>query len=334
MNEMNNNHDWPAEYKPRQGLAAHLLLYGKGITMGMGDSVPGVSGGTIAVITHIYDELVHSIKSVDLTALKLILRGSFKQAWMHINGNFLLVLGVGIVSGLLVSANTVLYLLEHHFPVLMGFFIGLVLASCVILGRQLQWRQLHNWLSVIAGALLVTGIAQLPVLQVQPSPAYLFMAGAIAICAMLLPGLSGAFILILLGAYEVALRALIELQWLNIAVFVAGCGIGLLCFSRLLDWLLHNYHQTSYGFIFGLLSGSLLVLWPWQRAVEFYLNSDGQREVLRTGNVLPTRYYELTGNDPTLLFTAIALLCGFALVLGLERLSRTYERRHNLADRV
>ena len=294
----------------RRSLAGWLLLFGKGVVMGMGDSVPGVSGGTIAVITRIYGELIHSIKSVDAAALGFLRRGSLGAAWGHVNGGFLSVLAVGLLSGLLVSAHTVLYLLEHHFQILMGFFIGLVLASSWILGRPLAWGRLRHWLVAAAGALLVAGIGQLPPLTVQPAAdalflLYLFGAGAVAISAMLLPGLSGAFILILLGAYETALRALTELQWLNIIVFAAGCGSGLLCFSRVLDWLLRTHRQLSYCFIVGLLLGSVAVLWPWQE-----------------------RYQVQTGDDPQLLLTAAALLGGLGLVFLLDRLSSA----RNLAD--
>ncbi len=312
------------EFATRSKPGSWVLLYVKGVCMGLGDSVPGVSGGTIAVITRIYDEFIDSIKSVDLGALRKLISGDVKGAWSHINGNFLALLALGILSGLLVSANTVLYLLDNQFQALMGFFIGLVLASCWLLRTEVTWQAsaqgARNLYAMLAGIFVTVGVGMLPAASAEPGLAYLFLCGAIAICAMLLPGLSGAFILILLGAYEYALTALTSFDLVVILVFMSGCVVGLMLFSRLLSWLLHHYHQLSYSFIIGLLLGSLSVLWPWQRVVSYFEHSDGTREALQTANILPAQFYQATGQDAKTGLTVVCLVAGLLLVILLQKL--------------
>lgn len=297
-----------------------LLLAGKGMAMGLGDSVPGVSGGTIAVITGIYDTLIYSIRSIDLRALGLARRLRLAEAWAHINGSFLLLLAMGVLAGLVISASTVLFLLDNYFEVLMAFFIGLVLASTWILRREFRWRHPANLALLVLGLMFTAAFSFLEPMSGAESLVYFFFCGAIAICAMILPGLSGAFILLLLGAYEPVLTALINIDLAVIAVFATGCAVGLLSFSRLLAWLLSHYHELCYGFISGMLLGSLLVLWPWQMITESYVDSDGELHALRTVNLLPGNYAELSGNEPMLALAVLAAILGFALVIGLERL--------------
>ena len=248
-----------------------LMLFLKGVAMGLGDSVPGISGGTIAVITKIYDQLVYSISAVDLRACGLFFGGQFKAFWQHINGTFLLILALGILSGLLISANTVLFLLENYFAPLMAFFIGMVLASSALLRHEFSLRVWQNVLALFLGLLLTMAIGFITPRSADLSLLYVFFSGAIAISAMILPGLSGAFVLLLLGVYEFILTALLGFDWPYILVFVLGCAVGLLAFSRVLSWLLREYHQLSYGFITGMLLGSVSALWPWQQAGTYDL---------------------------------------------------------------
>ncbi len=247
-----------------------FMLFLKGVAMGLGDSVPGISGGTIAVITKIYDQLVFSIRAVDLRACALLFTGQFKTFWQHINGTFLLILALGILSGLLISANTVLFLLENYFAPLMAFFIGMVLASTALLRHEFSLGAWQNILALILGFLLATSIGFITPHSAELSLIYVFFSGAIAISAMILPGLSGAFILLLLGVYEFILGALLGFDLPYILVFILGCAAGLLAFSRVLSWMLCDHHQLSYGFITGMLLGSVSALWPWQEADEGY----------------------------------------------------------------
>ena len=243
-----------------------VMLFLKGVGMGLGDSVPGISGGTIAVITKIYDQLVFSIRAVDLRACGLFFTGQFKAFWQHINGTFLLILALGILCGLLVSANTVLSLLENYFVPLMAFFIGMVLASSALLRNEFSLGSWQNILALFLGLLLAMSIGFITPRSAELSLIYVFFSGAIAISAMILPGLSGAFILLLLGVYEFILGALLGFDLPYILAFMLGCVVGLLAFSRVLSWLLRAHYELSYGFITGMLLGSISALWPWQQA--------------------------------------------------------------------
>ena len=260
-NSSTQTHKTTGSIQTRRG---QLKLFLKGVAMGLGDSVPGISGGTIAVITKIYDQLVFSIRAADLRACGLFFTGQFKAFWEYINGTFLLVLALGILSGLLISANTVLFLLENYFVPLMAFFIGMVLASSALLRNEFSLGAWQNILALVLGLLLAVSIGFISPRSAELSLIYVFFSGAIAISAMILPGLSGAFILLLLGVYEFILGALLGFDLPYIVVFMLGCGVGLLAFSRVLSWLLRDHHQLSYGFITGMLLGSVSALWPWQ----------------------------------------------------------------------
>lgn len=299
--------------------AANLLLFCKGVAMGMGDAVPGISGGTIAVISNIYDKLIYSIRAIDIEAARQLLNGRFREFWTHINGYFLLILALGMLTGLLLSANTVLYLLDTQFESLMAFFIGLVLASAVLLLSQFRLRSGSNIFVFLLGMLAIFAIGTIEPGNSELSYFTVFLSGALAICAMILPGLSGAFILILLGVYDFMLSALMAFNYPYILAFTLGCIVGLLAFSRLLSWLLQHYHQLCYGFITGLLLGSISVLWPWQQAVTFHTDSAGQLHALQTVKLWPSNYSALTGDDPMLLATMLSLLAGLLLVTILHK---------------
>ena len=289
--------------------------------MGLGDSVPGVSGATIAVITNIYERFILAIGSIDSTALKLIAAKEILKAWRHIDGNFLSIVGLGALTGLILSANTVLYLLVNFSVPLMAFFIGLVLASLWILKSEYQVGNPRNWLAIFAGAALAFMIGNLEPRVAETSLLYVFFCGAIGISAMILPGLSGAFILLLLGIYEYILNALVGVELLIILVFASGCVVGILLFSRALAWLLKNHHELSFALISGLLAGSVNVLWPWQQAVSFYTDNSGMQQPLHTVNVWPLNYTELTGNSAWLAQSLATFLCGIGIVLVLQFVS-------------
>ncbi len=303
-----------------RGWRSALLVWLKGLAMGLGDSVPGISGGTIAVITNIYERLIYAIRAVDLEALKLAGGGEFAAAWRHIQGNFLALLALGIVSGLLLSANTVLFLLDNYFEALMAFFIGLVIASTYLLREHFSFQGWRAWLLLSCGLLLTASVGLLDARQSEAGLTYLFVSGALGICAMILPGLSGAFILLLLGVYETVLRALLTLDLAIITVFVAGCATGLLLFSRLLAWLLRQFHDLAYSFIMGMLLGSIGLLWPWQQVLSETVDSSGEVQALKTAPVWPLNYTEVTGQDPALGLCLASLLLGLVVVLLLHRL--------------
>ncbi len=291
---------------------ARLLLVLKGALIGLSDSVPGVSGGTIALLTGVYARLLAAISSADIKALRLLTRGDLAGFWLRIDGSFLACIALGMLAGLLLSANTVLYALEVYPIPLAGFFMGLVLGAIFLLHGQFRLRGLLGPALFAAGAALVAGLLWLEPGQTATSNGELLLAGAIAICGMLLPGLSGAFLLILLGVYERMLEALVGFEWVPIFFFVMGCALGLALFSRFLTWLLRRFAEQTITFIGGLLLGSLMVIWPWRL--------DDQAQPL-----LPWDYAVLTGAEPQQGWASLALVAGFLLVVAIERLFRSRE---------
>ena len=241
-----------------------LMLFLKGMAMGAADTVPGISGGTIAFITNIYEELIFSIQACNLNALKILFKEGIEAAWKKINGNFLLTLLIGIISSAILFANIVGFLLKNYEGYVMSFFVGLILASSLYI-----WKQIHatGWLSYLlflGGVLLAVLLNFIPQGQSQESVFYIFFSGAIAICAMILPGISGAFILLLLGAYETILEAVRTINITILLAFVAGCIAGLISFSNFLAYMLSHWRQQTLTFLLGVLLGSLYTIWPSQ----------------------------------------------------------------------
>jgi putative membrane protein len=290
-----------------------LLLFLKGMAMGAADSVPGVSGGTIALIANIYDELLGSIRSINLTALRLLFTAGPLAAFKAINGRFLLTLGLGVLGALLLSANLVLWLLEHAFTYIMCFFNGLILASVLYVAGQVPRWTAGRLLWLLLGLLFGIGLALLPPLSGFDSLLFYFFCGALAICAMILPGISGSFVLLLLGAYEPVLTALTAFDWSVIVVFAAGCGCGLLSFSHVLHWLLQQHRAPTLAGLLGILAGSLYSIWPWRREA---VDAAGQLQL----EYLPLQAADAVSGEPvSLLLAGLLVIAGFLLVWGLER---------------
>jgi len=285
-----------------------LLLFFKGMAMGAADSVPGVSGGTIAFITNIYEELIHSIRLCDWQALKKLFQQGPRAAWQHINGNFLFTLGLGIVLSVLLFANIVGFLLANYSHYILSFFVGLILASSWHIGGQInEWHAKQLGL-LAAGILLSVAITLLPQAEGSISLLYLFFCATLAICAMILPGISGAFILVLLGAYETVLSAVRigSFDFVIIAVVLAGLVTGLLSFSRLLNYLFEQYRQQTLIFLLGILLGSIYTIWPWRSGSQ--LSSQTATEVV-------------PGLEVNIISGIIFIIIGFVLVYGLEQLN-------------
>ncbi len=283
--------------------------------MGVSDSVPGVSGGTIAVVANVYDRLIYAIRSLDGEALGLLLRGRLLACWRHVDGVFLLLLGLGMASGLLLSANLILILIENFPEPLRAFFIGLIAAAVWLLRREVEFPRRRSMPLALGGATLVLAISTGNSVGGEPAAAYLFLCGMIAISAMLLPGLSGAFILLLLGAYEYMLGALASLDLPPLLIFLSGCVLGVLLMSRLVAWLLRTRHSQTYAFICGLLAGSIPALWPWQTVSQ----PEEPGNFIANDVVWPGAYAELTGRDPMLLFCLLALAVGLSLTFLARR---------------
>lgn len=300
----------------------YIVLALKGCAMGMADVVPGVSGGTIAFISGIYEELLDSIRSVNTTALKLLLKLRLGEFWRHVNGSFLLPVLLGIAIAIFSLARLMTYLLTYYPIAIWSFFFGLIIASAMIVARQIgHW----NWRTVLAFAVGAVAAWWITVATPAETPNdwwFVMLSGAIAICAMILPGISGAFILLLLGKYQYIMQAVGDFNIPVIAVFVIGAVAGIISFSHLLSWLLKHLHDITVAVLMGFMVGSLNKVWPWKETVETYLDSHGVAQPLVQHNVAPGAFEQLTG-QPSLLVQAI-LLCvvGFLAIYGIELLAR------------
>jgi putative membrane protein len=289
------------------------------MAMGAADIVPGVSGGTVAFITGIYPTLLHSLRSIDIHALRMLLRGELQNAWQHINGNFLVVLLLGILTSVFSLARLISWLLQHYPEPLWAFFFGLIFASALLLLRQVpRWRR-QEGVVLLLGAAAALAVALAPRSGFIEGDLGVFLAGFIAVCAMILPGISGSFILLLLGMYSSVLAALKGFDILFLMTFAVGAACGLLSFSRLLDWLLTTYRNLTVALLTGFLFGSLAVVWPWKRVLEWTVGSHGQLKPVQQLPVLPREYLARTGEDPLLLACVVLALAGFLGVWLIDR---------------
>ena len=297
----------------------YLSIFLKGVGMGAADVVPGVSGGTIAFITGIYEELLESIRSVNIHAVKLLFKEGPASCWKYINGNFLITLICGIALSFLSLAHLITWLLEAYPLMVWSFFFGLVVASGIHIAREIRYDSFLSVLMIFIGVAVAYVITSSRPAVIDPNYFKVFAAGAIAICAMILPGISGSFILVLLGLYGFILESVKSFDIEVIAFFLAGCLTGLLSFVHVLSWLLKHYRSVTIALLTGFLLGSLNALWPWKRVVEYYQSSKGLKPLLQE-NILPAQYTELTGQAAMLGPCIVLAVVGVGLVLGLERL--------------
>ena len=299
----------------------NLMLFLKGLAMGGADVVPGVSGGTIAFISGIYEELLTSIKAVNLPNLKLLLKGQFKEFWRAINGNFLLVLFSGILISIKSLAAVLIHLKETYPIQLWSFFWGLIMISSVVVLRQItNWR----WtviISGIIGIILAVVVTSLTPAHTSGSSFMIVLSGVLGISAMILPGISGAFILLILGKYEFILTALSELNLAVIGLFLLGCVIGLVSFVRIISWLLDKYHNMAVALLAGFMMGSLNKLWPWKETLEFRLDRHGNQVPFVDINVMPNKYFEVTGEDPVVIQAILFMAIGFFIIVIIEKIA-------------
>jgi putative membrane protein len=304
-----------------------LFLFLRGVAMGAVDLVPGVSAGTIAFITGIYVELVTSIKSFNGEAIRIFRANGVAATWEYLNGSFLVTLIAGILVSLFSLAGVMKFFLTSYPLPLWSFFTGLIVASVIFLLRQYPPNRPYSFALLCLGLLLSYGISIAPAVMVEGNYITMFFAGSIALCAMILPGISGSFILVLLGLYPVFIDALVDVQLDLLAVFAMGGVIGLMLFSRLLSWLLDHYLNGVIATMCGFLVGSLSVIWPWKQVTETMLSQSGKTMVLASENILPYNYQSLVGQDPQTTACLLALLGGLSIVFGVEYLSDKYRDR-------
>lgn len=306
----------------KRTLKDYSLISLKGIAMGAADVVPGVSGGTIAFITGIYEELLGAVKAVNLPNLKLLLKGNFKLFWGAVNGNFLLSLFAGIAVSFLTLAKLVTYLLDNHSVLVWSFFFGLVVASAIYVMKDVEDWNLIKVISLLVGVAVAYAITTIAPAEPNTHYWFIFISGAIAICAMILPGVSGSFILLLLGMYKYIMQSLSELNLVVIATFVVGAGVGIITFSNVFSWLLKKYYHATIALLSGFMIGSLNKIWPWKEVVETYTDRHGEARPLIEQNILPWQH-----QDPQFMWAVILIIIGFALIFVIESLSSKHKTK-------
>lgn len=306
----------------------YILLYFKGIAMGIADVIPGVSGGTVAFISGIYDELLFSIKSIDAKALSLFLRFQWVDFWKKINGNFLITLFSGLVTSLLSLATVMTHLLVTHPILVWSFFFGLILVSAPLVLREIKSWSIGTFVSFVVGIVTAYFITVVTPTESPNNLFFIFFSGALAICAMILPGISGAFILLLIGKYQFMITALIEFNIPIVLVFVLGCFVGILSFSRVLSWILDHYHNIAVALLAGFMLGSLNKVWPWREIKEYATNSKGEQISVFDQSILPSKYFEVTGKDPVLLEAILMMALGVFIVILIERIATRLKLKH------
>lgn len=294
----------------------YLIISLKGIAMGAADVVPGVSGGTIAFISGIYEELLETISHFNFKLIKTLREQGIKSAWIQANGNFLLALFIGIGISVVSLAKFITWLLENEPILLWSFFFGLVLSSVWYIGKQIQKWSFPIFLLTLLG--LTFGYA----ITIVPSASsdnvglsFLFFSGVVASCAMILPGISGSYILLLMGVYSVVINAITEKEYVVIAVVGIGVILGLLSFSRVLKWLFTKFKSQMLAVLTGIMLGSINKIWPWKQTITTYIDRYGEEKPLLESSILPSSY----NGDSQLLWAVLLAVVGFGLILLLER---------------
>ena len=297
------------------------LTYLKGLAMGAADIVPGVSGGSIALIAGIYQELLDSINAFNLDNLKLLKSFQIKEFYLRLNGNFLLSLVLGIMTSIFALSRVITYLMDEHPIPLWSFFSGLILVSSFLILKEIKKWNLVVIVSIAIGTAFAWWVTNLPPTTTPNDYWFTFVAGAIAICAMILPGISGSFVLLILGQYERILQAVLDKDIITLALFASGCLVGILSFSRVVAYLLRRFHAATIGLLSGFMLGSVNELWPWKQVTSWRTSSSGKEVPFLTENILPGEYLAQVGLDPQLGWAIGAFFFGIGLVLFIEWLA-------------
>jgi len=314
-----------------------ITLALKGAAMGIAEVIPGVSGGTIAFITGIYETLINSIKAIGPGLVTTFKEDGVSGVWEEVNGSFLVNLAVGMVAGIVIGVFGVTHILETYPVLLWAFFFGLIIASAIYIGKQVNKWGLPQIACLLAGIAIAYYITIAAPSEGNTALWFVFLSGAIAISALILPGISGSFILLLMGMYTIVLQTVrgvlndFNVEGLIImGVFSMGCLIGLMTFSRLLSWTFKNYHNATMAALTGFMIGSLNKIWPWRKAVKG-LDEEGNivmitpnmevKKILQEINLSPNSFADQVG-EPYLIFAILLMIAGFASVFLMERLSK------------
>ena len=303
----------------------YFIIALKGMAMGAADAVPGVSGGTIAFISGIYEELISAINQINFSLIKTFKNEGIKGVWRQINGNFLASLFIGILVSFASFMSLAKYLLENQPILIWSFFFGLVIASIVFIASQIKQWNFKIILALTVGAFIAYYITTIPTLGNNDSDLYLFIAASIAICAMILPGISGSFILVLLGAYHTLSTAMHDFDFKKIIIFVVGAIVGLLSFSKILKWLFSNFKNITLATLTGFIIGSLPIIWPWKEILTTRLDTKGNIIPILTQPISPNRFEIINNIDSQLIYAIGLMIIGFLTIFILEKIGSKKE---------
>ncbi len=308
--------------------AQHLLgIFLRGLAMGAADIVPGVSGGTIAFITGIYFRLLAAIDSIPSAFLRQLCRGQIREFWQATDASFLTTLLAGILISVVMLATVISHALVQYPILLWSFFFGLIVASVWHVGREIKIPRPFLLLPLLIGVIFAWWVTTLSSGQVNPSAVAIFGSGALAICAMILPGISGSFILVILGMYAPILAAIKNVDLSTLVLFSAGCVVGLLSIARVLTWAIHRFHDAMLALLTGFMIGALNKVWPWKETLSWRTNSAGEQVPMGEISISPMQYADATGAAPELLGALLAALAGFFLVLVFEWAATVFKGR-------
>ncbi len=282
----------------------------KGAAMGAADVIPGVSGGTIAFMTGIYNQLIESLKSIDHKSIATLMKGDIKGFWKAINGNFLLQVFSGILFSIFTLARLMQYLLINHPIPLWSFFFGLIAWSAILILKDVKEWGISCYLTLFAGIATAAYISLVSPAETTTGWWFIYITGVIAICAMILPGISGSFILLLMGKYAFMMQAIKEFNIPVMLIFIAGAATGLILFSHILSWLLKKHYKQTIILLAGFMTGSLVKVWPWKATSEILPQI--------THPVLPGQYQLHTGANPQILHAIIFMAIGAAIIIVIE----------------
>jgi putative membrane protein len=294
--------------------------------MGSADTVPGVSGGTIAFLLGIYEQLIYSIKLLSGEVLHLIVRLKIKEAWQKVPFGFLVPLFLGMMTAILALSNGISYLLKHQPEFVWSFFFGLVLASVMVVRKRVVTWNKHDYFALVLTAIFAYFLVGSVPVETPATLLAFLLAGAVAICAMILPGISGSFLLVIMGKYEQVLTAVSEQNFLVLGAVMTGSILGLALFSRLLSWLFAKHHDIVVAALIGFMIGSLRKVWPWKEVISTRINSHGEVVPLLESNVLPIL-------NSAFFFSLVLIALGFGLILFLDRFNVTKESVKDVEDK-
>lgn len=294
----------------------------KGMLMGAADIVPGVSGGTIAFITGIYERLLHALKEFIPAFFSAVKHRQFPRFLKESDCIFLVTLFSGILISVVSLAKLISFMMVHYPIPLWSGFLGLILASVFIVARDIEKWTILTVFALVLGGLLAWGITQLTPASLEKTPITICLSGLLAICAMVLPGISGSFILVILGSYAWILEAIKQFEWSTLGLFCAGCLVGLLSIANILSWAFDKYKTLTLALLTGFMVGAMPKIWPWKEVLSYRENSHGELVPLTEVPILPANYELLTGSDAQIILACVCVFLSAALILSLSYIAK------------